>query len=916
MVKWKKAFALTMLSSLPIAGYAACDATWNGLTSSWNDVANWNPAVCVPGLGAGALDMATFGTSGVLSVSLDATPIQPNLRALDLNNSGASYTISGNSSNYIQFNDPNSALNVSAGNHNINAPIKLNNVTLAITINPSSGLTFQGELIDLGTSSVNLTGAGQLVNNMGQIVPIGNFSASGGSLSNLNSASVAGAAGSLISASNFTLTNETVLNNNVATINAGKIGVQLQASATFTINGGSLTNSNSGKTIGSTTKGSVVSAADLNINSGQFNNINNGEVTGSNDVGALVQVANNLIINGGILTNTNTAAITGSHDIGSKIDVGNQFIITGGAFVANTNSGSTTGSTSRGSVIRAGNRIDISNGSFTNNDHVQANSVVIGGAGVLSGTGIYQDSSGGETTQVINGGRMVLGDASFSGSAGTVNVQGSYQQSPSGTLVAHLGSPTSLLNVTGTPGTATLAGTLEADFITGSINLSNHFTVMHAENGVSGTFSSVTTPGNPNVLGHAQYTGDSVILFFTPTIPSGNGASGAAGSSVFGIFPAIVTPTVVFASSSNFMTFTSQRMYELSRRTYPDEYEEGNFATRSIPRQGMAELSSGFFAANDFGGGNSWGFARKADPLIAADETIQQQEQLKRRLLDEKSEHNYPAKFYIGPQGSIGKAGSVHYWQAGATAGFDYSFKEAGVGIGVISSYTHSRGKGFNIDEVSTNLYGTYKPKREPHLTMNWILGGAWDWYDYRSKTGFASDPKTAKGSTSGPQFKSLLGLQYTFKHDQFCSIPEKLEISPIISAMYQRAYAKKYHQHGADQFNMAFGGLGVKSFRTILGTHVFYKWVWENFEVAPDFYVAWEREFLLKNTTMRSRPIAFSGPPTTIVVPGIGRNIVKAAFDLLLTFYHVYDVEANYCYEWNKKFYSHNLFINFNYHF
>src|SRR6185436_8240947 len=159
---------------------------------------------------------------------------------------------------------------------------------------------------------------------------------------------------------------------------------------------------------------------DLNINSGQFNNINNGEVTGSNDVGALVQVANNLIINGGILTNTNTAAITGSHDIGSKIDVGNQFIITGGAFVANTNSGSTTGSTSRGSVIRAGNRIDISNGSFTNNDHVQANSVVIGGAGVLSGTGIYQDSSGGETTQVINGGRMVLGDASFSGSGGTV----------------------------------------------------------------------------------------------------------------------------------------------------------------------------------------------------------------------------------------------------------------------------------------------------------------------------------------------------------------------------------------------------------------------------------------------------------------------------------------------------------------
>ncbi|HEY5235521.1 MAG TPA: hypothetical protein VIJ14_05035, partial [Rhabdochlamydiaceae bacterium] len=124
---WKKAFATTLLTALPIAGYA-CTGTWSGggAVGVWNDVNNWG-GVCIPGAPGAAQDTATFGSvvGSSSTVSLVTSSISPILETLTFNNSSTSFTIVGNVSNGLNM-EPTPAAPVTintTGNHTISAQI-------------------------------------------------------------------------------------------------------------------------------------------------------------------------------------------------------------------------------------------------------------------------------------------------------------------------------------------------------------------------------------------------------------------------------------------------------------------------------------------------------------------------------------------------------------------------------------------------------------------------------------------------------------------------------------------------------------------------------------------------------------------------------------------------------------------------
>ena len=124
--------------------------------------------------------------------------------------------------------------------------------------------------------------------------------------------------------------------------------------------------------------------------------------------------------------------------------------------------------------------------------------VAVGSAGTLIGHGTVIGT-------VANNGTVAPG-----GTIGTLSINGSYTQAPSATLAIEL-NPTasSTLAVSGTPGKASLAGTLSLLLDAGSYARGTSYTVLTASGGVSGSFATVTSP-NASLVFTPLYEPDAV----------------------------------------------------------------------------------------------------------------------------------------------------------------------------------------------------------------------------------------------------------------------------------------------------------------------------------------------------------------------------------------------------------------------
>jgi autotransporter-associated beta strand protein len=160
----------------------------------------------------------------------------------------------------------------------------------------------------------------------------------------------------------------------------------------------------------------------------------------------------------------------------------------------------------------------INAGTLTVNGSIANSAVTVNSGGTLNGMGTV----GGLT--IASGGTFAPGN-----SPGTMTVQGSLAfQSGALFLVQVNPSTASTANVTA-GGSATLAGTVQAAFASGSY-VSRSYTILSAAGGLNGTtFNTLTTSNLPaGFAANLSYTASDVILNLTATLAQVSGPSGPA----------------------------------------------------------------------------------------------------------------------------------------------------------------------------------------------------------------------------------------------------------------------------------------------------------------------------------------------------------------------------------------------------
>ncbi|MBS0647679.1 MAG: autotransporter domain-containing protein [Verrucomicrobia bacterium] len=930
MSPWKKAFALTLLSAIPMTGYAACVSTWTGgLDGTWNQAANWSS--CIPGIPVTATDSAAFGsTVGAAStISLDTLAITPGLNQLTFDNSATSFTIFS-SSNFLQFNGAPSSINVIAGSHKMEAPIQLSNTQ--VNVSSSGLLTLLKPMTEAAasTSSIEVQGSGQLLNQMNTISLDGSISVLSGILTNNNTAAVAAGQGSLISVGqdfivsggNFAHTNSgavtggkgvaldstqaftfnagTVRESNTNTVSEGTaIGADMECSTNLNMNGGTVTISNTGG-VSNGGNGCFLGAPQVFINGGAVTLSNSGAIT-TQGAGSFFSVLN-LTLSNGSLTNANTGSVAGNLSIGSFISAQTNITLNGGVF-RNTHTGAVTAN-GIGALIEAGGVFAIKGGEFINDATVWTPTFNIGPAGTLAGNGLFQNISAAPTTRVANAGTIIPGDRA----SGVMTIQGSYSQS--GTLLINLlnASTFSQLNVEGTGsfGVAQLGGNLDVAISSGAvIEPGQTFAIVQASNGVIGTFGRLNNLNIPNLLPHVQYFPNSVLLSFTPVATT-----------------YLNYLETLFATNNHLNIRLVRQMGQLRSRfskaekVSPERREEKSkrlyFMAASEPS--LQEVFPQLTAQAALPTQDQLAFARFRP-------TEEKQEQLRGRLAAplEPCQTDRPWNFYLGPTGDLGHvftkkdAGGFGYWSAGALTGFDYAFSE--VGIGLLLSYDHIAGHGahhwgnFDINELHANLYATYAPKSLPPLAVNAILGGGYDWYDIQRHTGLPAAPETAKGTPRGTEFDTLLGLEYAIKY-------HRLQVIPQASLQYVHLNVKQYREHGTDHFDLQFARQTAKSLRSTLGARVNYCWSWKKVAFTPELNLGWQREFFDKSRPVRFTPVDFDVSSASLIMPRSGRDVALAGIDFLVTLFDRYGLEASYDFEWNRLYHDHFFYVGCNFHY
>jgi autotransporter-associated beta strand protein len=212
------------------------------------------------------------------------------------------------------------------------------------------------------------------------------------------------------------------------------------------------------------------------------------------------------ISNGSVVFSGNTSGITGSIDIPS----------TSLTFQANSDetfSGSLSGN---GSLFKTGPyslTLSGNNASFTGQTAVNQGDLVVnstlGGSlnvvgGILSGSGTILGN-----VDIASAGTISPGN-----SIGTLSINGDYQQEGAYLVELNAQGESSLINV---GGKATLSSGSEVLLIEDSVDLAAQYHILHANGGLSGTFSGITLE-NGFIIPTTNYTKNDVFLTFQPQI--------------------------------------------------------------------------------------------------------------------------------------------------------------------------------------------------------------------------------------------------------------------------------------------------------------------------------------------------------------------------------------------------------------
>jgi autotransporter-associated beta strand protein len=215
-----------------------------------------------------------------------------------------------------------------------------------------------------------------------------------------------------------------------------------------------------------------------------FTSTGNQQISTPVDVVLSVENGGTATFNGAISSDTICTNTTCSTSLSTGL------VLSSGTFVLNNTANTYTGAT----TIQSGATLIVNGSIATSSGLTVDQGGTVGGIGTLPTT-------------------LINGTLSPGNSIGTINVQGNLAFGPTGTYLVEL-SPKAA-DHTHVSGTATLAGTVQAMFSPDTYKR-EHYTILRADGGISGTFNALSTSGLPlNFDASLTYTATDVGLDLT-----------------------------------------------------------------------------------------------------------------------------------------------------------------------------------------------------------------------------------------------------------------------------------------------------------------------------------------------------------------------------------------------------------------
>lgn len=454
-------------------------------------------------------------------------------------------------------------------------------------------------------------------------------------------------------------------------------------------------------------------------------------------------------------------------------------------------------------------------GQLSVNAQLASLNVLINPNGILSGIGTLAGN-------VVNSGLLSPGT-----SPGVITIHGNYTQSNYGTLLIQLAGENAYDQVA-VGGTANLNGTLQVEFLNGFVpDCGSEFTILTAQKGVSGTFTTVNFPEDQLEPFVIYDPFDVKLLFPTSEVLIQSIAQGTLDPNLFGqgILEQL-SPRIAATVKDIAFNVANTQYGQITERLAAMRAGVGGMVLQGINQEPMVEQlrkresklgKSVVYQAQEV---SPWSIFASAAGVFSKMTTASDLPRL----------HSTTGYFSVGADCQM----SSHI-NAGIYAGYQ----------GMKSWY--SEGSLLRANGMKFGMYGTAQWNgftQWDDFYINAIVGGGANFYNLNRSLNIGgicgqSFQAIARGNPFGGELDSLLGGGYEFNLGNW-------RFGANSSLQYTYLGISSFTESGANAVNARVDSQNPSSLVYSLGVNVAYLWdPVPGFRILPTVGISWQHEFL-----------------------------------------------------------------------
>jgi len=574
--------------------------------------------------------------------------------------------------------------------------------------------------------------------------------------------------------------------------------------------------------------------------------------------GSHLKVAGNVYIGysgAGCFTQTG-----GSHTVGSNLFLGAQ-------------GGTGSYSLSGGSLSVGGNEYvgNSGSGAFTQTGGTHTVTGILFLAANSGGSGTYNLNGGSFIGNLVNSGLLsgigpIIGAVTNSGivspgnSPGVLSVVGAYTQAAAGSYKAEMASASSYdqLNVTGAPGTASLAGAILPTLLNGYRPRGNQVFpgVLTATGGITGAFTTIANQQiSPTLFWQARYNPTSVDLWVQRHYTNAGLGLNANQQGVGAMLNRVAGRT-----SGDLDEILNTIDYLPNGASVRDAYKQISpekscalatlaFAGAGLQQRTLSQrLTNLRFAGREAGvaGGRPGAFnlnCSQAQGLMLAFNSSNLSTLITGQRQAPPSPNPWglyldPALILGGQKSSVNQTG-YNFTIAGLNAGADFRVRDDLV-VGLATGYSHTTanfsgsGGGVQTNTWPLTAYAAYLPSS---FYAYGSLGYGLNLFNLERNFNFGGLNRTAKSSPVGHQLNAYTEAGYDLN-------PGSLVVTPVASLAYSGLWVSSFSESGAGALNLKVSPQSAASLQTGVGGRIAAPLQRGPVVVAPQAYATYQHEF------------------------------------------------------------------------